>query len=115
MLLDAGLSRIKDLIYADVDYGRAGTNDSPASVGDTSVKTPVTDTNVALTDKSKSSDSFVVNHSISVSLGVGSNLAEYETRNNSSGVSYNRLVSTPLAKDSTTQLDQIHTFVIERL
>ncbi len=114
MITNDGLARIRTLVEDDLSHGQAGTGDTAPAFLDSALKSPVTATNVALTDSFVSGENVQATHSISTSLGNSSTLTEWEVRGNSNVTSYNRVLRNGLLKNSTHQFDMIHTFTIKR-
>jgi len=110
MILDEGILRIRDLIYADMDYGKAGTDGTLPTEADTGLIAGEADTNVTL-EKQKSGLKISMTHILTSGIG-NATLQEWEIRGNSNTDSYNRAVKASLTKTSVDEVTMIHTFNI---
>jgi len=112
-ILLEGMERIRDLVEADIDSGKAGTGTTLPTAADTGLETGVADTDLALTNKKIAKDSITVTHILTTAEGNGSTITEWEVRN-SSDDSYNRIVKAGFAKTALREATMVHTFVFNR-
>lgn len=115
MILKEGATKIKSLIYDDIDYGQAGTGTDLPLPGDTGLGTAVAATDIALVDKEQFKDNISCTHIIPVGTATASTLSEYEVKGNSDTDSYNRMLTVALTKGARDQFNMIHTFTVKVL
>jgi hypothetical protein len=111
MILNQQLTALITDIQQDMANGQAGTDSTLFVKTQEGLITPVSATNVALTEMSNTNNSISVTHFITTSLGNGSTLTEFEVNNNT--ISYNRSVKAGLAKTSQIEYTVFHTFTVE--
>lgn len=111
MILDQQMKELVEDVKGDMTNGQAGTGTSLFDKTDTGLGTAVGATDVALNDVTNTSVSISVTHVLTVSLGNGSTLTEFEINNGAT--SYNRTVKAGFAKTASDEYNVFHTFTFE--
>jgi hypothetical protein len=113
MILTQQLSELVEDVYDDMSNGQVGTSTTLFVKTQTGLLSPVTSTNIVLSNKTFSNSQVTVNHTINVSTGNTATFAEFEVNN---GVeSYNRSVKASFLKDLNIEATVVHTFDFEIL
>lgn len=103
------ITRIVNLITADLDDGRAGTGTTIPTPEDTDLETVVADTESDVTTAS-SGGNFSVTHLMDSTQGNGSDLTEFQIRMNGEATQLNRVVIAPQTKSTAIELTKITVF-----
>ena len=115
VLLDTGVTVLRDAMSSDFSSGQAGTGTFPTFETQTSLFTPVATTLNTLSTNIKSKNIITLTHVVTIAEANGSTLAEWEILGNSDGTDYNRIVLSGLVKSSTTEITMIQVFSITRI
>ena len=106
---NVGLTRITNLVTADLNDGKAGTGTTLPAVTDTDLQTAVSATEANVTVVA-GSQSFSVTHIVSSTVGNGSSLTEWQIRMNSETTQLHRVVTAAVAKTSSIEITKITLF-----
>lgn len=104
-----GLNRIVALVAADIVDGRAGTDTTLPTAGDTNLVTPVAASESDV-DVITSNASFSVTHVIAATAANGNSLTEWQIRMNAEATQLNRTVLAAVAKNATIEVTKITLF-----
>ena len=116
VLVDTGLTLIRDIVNTDLSSGQSGISTYPADETQTGLLSAVATTlNTLESPKVNSGDTITVTHIVTTSEASGSRLSEWEVLGNTDATNYNRIVLSPLQKDSNTQINMIHAFIFTRI
>ena len=98
MILNQGLYNFVEDVYDDMTNGECGTDTTLFLKSDTGVKTGVASSDITLNDKVFSKETINVTYLLSISLGNGSDITEFEVNN--TVIAYNRIVKPAFSKSS---------------
>jgi len=107
-MLTQGVSNIAEDIHGDMTNGEAGTDTTLFDKDQTGVITAISNTDIAVTSKTLSTNSINIEYKLSVSLANGDDVSEYEVNNGT--IAYNRAIRPGLGKTDNDELTMIHAF-----
>lgn len=111
MILLQQLSELVKLVHDDMSKGQSGTSNTLFDKSQGGLISPVSATNLTLSNKTFTNSSITCTYVISTSVGNGNTYYEFEINN---GVySYNRGVKGGFSKTSDIEATVIHTFKFE--
>lgn len=96
-LLKAGLNRIRDLIYDDVDKGQLGTDGTASSESDTALAAEDSNTLLTLGSKTKSDKMIKFNYTLLSTQGTTATYKEFELQESTTPTHYDRIVFTGIS------------------
>jgi len=111
MILTQQITELVADVAADMTKGQGGTSTTLFVKTQTGLQSAVAGTNVTLSDKTNTSTSISANHQITIALGNGNTLTEFEFNNGTD--SYNRSVKAAIAKVAQLEYNVFHTFAFE--
>ena len=113
MMPNPGINRVRDLIDTDIFKAQSGTGTTAPTPADTALETAVTATLLTPTTE-KADKSIKVTNTLNAGTATGSNLSEHELQINSGSTQLQRIVHTPLEKESTSQWTVITMYFFKR-
>ena len=103
VLVDAGVNRVRDLVYDDITIGMLGTGSTAVALSDTALATSVAATSLALNSKTKSDKMNVYKYVLQSTTGTGNTYKEFGLFN-ASGTMFSRTLFTGQTHTSTDDL-----------
>lgn len=106
MILNIGFNELVEDVFDAITNGEAGTDTSLFVKNQTGVIAGVGSTDIALANKSLSTKSISMTYLLSISLGNGETLTEFEV--NDGTIAYNRCVKAGTPKTANDEFTIIH-------
>jgi len=113
VVTNEGITRIVNLVSADLDNGQAGTGTTADTPADTGLETAVAATKVALT-KEIGDKSISVSHLINSTTATGNSFTEWEVRMNTDTDTLSRSTTAAIAHTVNDEITRITTVFINQ-
>jgi hypothetical protein len=92
VVLDEGMSRIRSLIYTDINKGEVGTSGTAATTSDTDLLAPLTATLFTLDTKSVGTKSLKFDYVLPSTYTATTTVKEFKLNASDADVDYDRIV-----------------------